>query len=114
MSEAASGTLRIQDTEPVVMEAVIQYIYTSRLPDDADILQIFLIAQKYDLRDLAEHASEKMLADINRYNALERCRAVRVHATANDQLAQDLWRRMYAKIAQDPSLLQEVFEQALS
>ena len=42
----------IKDADPAAVEAMLQYIYTSELPESCDLPEIFSLASRYDLADL--------------------------------------------------------------
>ncbi|CAE8613016.1 unnamed protein product [Polarella glacialis] len=114
MREASEAAVDITDTEPAVLEAVVRYVYTSELPEDADVVQLFASAQKYELQALAEHTAEKMVLGLDASNVLQRCRTVHRHAAAGGATAQTLWEQLFSAVQADPGLMRSLVENALT
>merc|ERR1719419_352732 len=112
MREASEATLEMQDAAPEVVEAMLQYVYTASLPSGLDRpAPLFQIAKKYGLDKLAEEMGVLMLEGLDADNVQERVRAIRLHASAGDLVAQQLWDRLFMELHGNQQLLRVLLEQ---
>lgn len=108
--EAGDNGVEIEDMAEEVVEAMVQHMYTGVVPSEGDPAQLYGAAKKYELEGLAEEVGKRLLESIDQDNIKDRARILRLHATAGDEQAKNLWERMYKKLKEDPQLLQVLVE----
>ena len=66
------GLIKVEDAEPVVLRQLLQYLYTRKLgPDFRDYMELMVLANKYQLEELVDYTSSKILETLTEDNALE-------------------------------------------
>lgn len=92
MREAREARIVISEATPESVEAMLQYMYTSAIPDNAHVAKLFSLAQCYELQELAEEMGPRMLEGLHRDNVEERVRALQLHAESPG--VNQLWQEM--------------------
>ena len=66
------GRVKVEDAEPLVLRQLLQYLYTRKLgPDFGDYTELMILANKYQLEELVDYTSTKILETLTEDNALE-------------------------------------------
>jgi len=110
MSESEKSALEIKDCTPEAVEAMVRYIYTQEVANEADPAQLFELAQKYELQDLATEMGHRILEGLCKENLEAWSRVVHRHAKAGDPEAQRLWDAIYGRLSKDPAMLRSLVE----
>ena len=92
MSEARGGIVVIHDANPTTLQAVLQYLYLTTIPNDVDMVELFALAHRFNLQGLVEIAGERMLSCITVDNIHARATMLRRHM--HDPLVAALWEEM--------------------
>ena len=72
MTEGQNGRVKVEDAELVTLRVLLQYLYTGRIgPDFKDYRELLILANKYQVEDLMEETSSKILESLTEDNALE-------------------------------------------
>jgi len=72
MKEATSGLVVIDDVEPIVVEAMVEFIYTADVTKQVDDLsKLVYIGDKYELKGLVEFCLHKFECDRSDYQLVE-------------------------------------------
>ncbi|KAL2611431.1 hypothetical protein R1flu_023123 [Riccia fluitans] len=74
MKEKKSGTIRVYDaTEPVLL-SMVNFCYTARIQftEEAPAVEVWKIAEKYDIQELKEVCEDELARSISRDNLVER------------------------------------------
>mmetsp|Transcript_166062 Transcript_166062/g.533029 ORF Transcript_166062/g.533029 Transcript_166062/m.533029 type:complete len:337 (+) Transcript_166062:121-1131(+) len=111
--EAGESTVEITDVPTSTVEAMVQYMYTDEVPAEGDPVQLYGVAKKYELDNLAEEVGARLVENIDAENVQDRARILRLHATAGDAQAKKLWEQMYKKLQENPPLMQVLLESLL-
>ena len=71
---------------------MLKYLYTASIPDDADVVEVFALAHRFDVRGLIADAGEKMLKGWTQENVKDRAKALVLHKDSPD--AGEVWDKM--------------------
>ena len=72
MLEELKGRVQVEDAEPVILRQLVRYLYTGRVePDFRDYKKLMVLANKYQVEDLVDYTSSKILETLKVENALE-------------------------------------------
>ena len=72
MVEDEMGKISVEDTQPAILKQLLQYLYTSKVEEHfTDYKELMVLAIKYELVELVDFASYKILQGLNKENALE-------------------------------------------
>merc|ERR1719300_234 len=72
MKEHNMGSVEIKDMDPIVLENLLQYIYTCKAPDiDTLTRELFSAADQYQLEELKELSEVKLSSRIEVKNCIE-------------------------------------------
>ena len=74
MQEAETGRVEIEDFDLEIFEELLHFIYFGQIRDPLDTSaaqSLFSAADKYEILDLRENCSRKLLSSINLMNAIE-------------------------------------------
>ena len=72
MLEELKGRVQVEDAEPVILRQLVRYLYTGRVePDFRDYKKLMVLANKYQVEDLVDYTSKKILETLAKDNALE-------------------------------------------
>ena len=72
MMEGQNGRVKVEDAELVTLREFLQYLYTGKIgPDFKDYKELMILANKYQVEDLMEETSSKILESLTEDNALE-------------------------------------------
>ena len=72
MAEGQKGRVNVKDAEPLILRKLLQYVYTSKLGTDfKDYKKLLILADKYQLMELVDYTSTKILEGLTKDNALE-------------------------------------------
>ena len=72
MLEELQGRVKVEDAEPVILRQLIRYLYTGRVgPEFRDYKKLMVLANKYQVEDLVDYTSKKILETLAKDNALE-------------------------------------------
>ena len=70
--EGQNGRVKVEDAELVTLREFLQYLYTGKIgPDFKDYKELMILANKYQVEDLMEETSSKILESLTEDNALE-------------------------------------------
>ena len=71
MEEGQKGRVKVEDAEPVILKELLQYVYTNKLGADfKDFKKLMILADKYQLEELVDYTSNKILEGLTKNNAL--------------------------------------------
>ena len=72
MMEGLKGRVKVEDTEPAILRQLLQYLYTRQLgPDFRDYQELMVLANKYQVEELVDFTSTKILETLTVDNALQ-------------------------------------------
>ena len=72
MMEEQKGRVKVEDAELVILKELLQYLYTGKIgPDFRDYKELMILANKYQVEDLVDFTSTKVLESLTEDNALE-------------------------------------------
>merc|ERR1712032_295641 len=96
MKETRDAIIHIGDATPAAVQGMLQYLYTSRMPDDVKLSDIFMLAHRYDITALQDEAGRRMLENITTENVRERAGTLLRHK--GTPLVNSLWEEMYNQL----------------
>ena len=74
----------IKDLSPSTLKELIKYIYTDKIdPNNNDISNLFMAADKYDIRELRASCENIMMQQLNTKNCVEYFRLARLYDTGD-------------------------------
>ena len=72
MVEEQRGRIKVEDTELVILKELLRYLYTGMIgPDFRDYKKLMILANKYQIEELVDYTSNKILETLTEDNALE-------------------------------------------
>ena len=72
MMEVVKGRVEVEDTQPAILKQLLQYLYSSQLgPDFRDYQELLVLANKYQVEELVDFTSTKILETLTVDNALQ-------------------------------------------
>ena len=72
MQEEQKGRVKVEDAEPVILKELLQYLYTGEVqPDFKDYKELMILANRYQVEELVDYTSKKILETLAKDNALE-------------------------------------------
>jgi len=113
MQESLTAVIEIPDVDASAAEAMVEYMYKKKLPSDAPLEQVFVLASKYMVQGLITKVGKAMLEQISSTTAEGYMRVVRSHAAAGSEEASQLWEKLMAKVTKNKALTKAVFESML-
>ena len=64
--------ISLEDTEPAILKQFLNYVYTGKVGQDVtDYMKLMVLAKKYEMAELVDFASDKLLQGLDKDNALE-------------------------------------------
>ena len=114
MSEAQDGIVVIHDANSTTLGAVLQYLYLTTIPNDVDMVDLFALAQRFNIQGLVVLAGERMLSCITVDNIHETATMLRRHM--HDPPVACLWEDMVDMLGHwdKRGLLSELLVQGLA
>lgn len=109
MRESQEAVIRIEEASSEAVRAMLQFLYTS-VPGDADVAELFSLAHRFDITDLADEVGEKLLTDVTPQNFKSRAKALLLHKHC--PLAARLWQGLCKKLREsEEGLLEGILEE---
>lgn len=71
MHERQTNQVIIPDFSADAFEEFLKFLYTARIPDECNAMELFAIASKYDVSQLKKICQEYVLKNLNESNALD-------------------------------------------
>ena len=85
MNESSSGKINVPDADPSAFRSMLEFLYGGSSPKDLGIvaMDLFAIADKYDMRELAELCEAYILDNINADNVIDALLLAEQHGRKN-------------------------------
>merc|ERR1719499_1087677 len=71
------GQVTIDDFEPPIVESLVDYMYTGKIPESANFQKLLRLADKFGILPLAEHCIEQCVRNITIENCCELLLAIK-------------------------------------
>lgn len=111
MREAAEQVVEMSDVEPQVVEAMLTFIYTGHVKlDEPQLVNLFCIADRYELETLMLAVLEPILRHVNSENVLPIIRALR--NVSSRPMFEHAWKRLCSQVKEDQDLWQQIMMSA--
>ena len=102
MREAKDTSITIHDFNAETVEAFIEYLYTSGLPQGFDSTKLLLLAHRYECDELLELCASDLLDSISEETCVEYSEMLRPFE--NDRLLGSYWTKFAERIGSDVEL----------
>ncbi|CAJ1342309.1 unnamed protein product [Effrenium voratum] len=115
MLESRDGRVNI-DAPKEVVSSLLRHVYTGAFDPNIDAAAMIELAHMYDLQDLAAFCGEILVDNVapaNVSQCAEKIRRLRSTSASNaetDDIFEQIWQRLMARIQQDPVLMRAVLE----
>jgi len=84
MKESLENKVTIENISPTIMECFIKFLYLGKLDNLADLAKdLFILADKYEVKELREECINHLSSGFNKENSLERLQLAFMH---NDEV----------------------------
>ena len=110
MTEAKSNSVHLQDTDEILFEKLLQWIYSGNvlMPEDSNgVCKLMILADEYMLKDLKMRCEEDMIAKLCPENLVEIMVAAHSLPLTGDNLIEEcleMFVKEYQKIKDTPEL----------
>jgi Leucine-rich repeat (LRR) protein len=71
MKERIEGKMEIEDFSAAAIEDFLRFLYTGKIQDKSNAMQLFELADKYDVQQLKAIAEQTILRNVNDQNSME-------------------------------------------
>ena len=72
MEEEQKGRVKVEDAEPVILKELLLYLYTGNIGADfREYKELMILANKYQVEELVDYTSNKILESLTEDNALK-------------------------------------------
>merc|ERR550537_1094120 len=108
MRESNERRIDFVDAEPNGVQAMLEFLYTSMLPQDADVLSALTLAHMYEIPELLARCSHVLPKTVSCSNVADIMRTLR--GFKSDEKIGYLYYHVKDVVAQDDSLLDAVMD----